>query len=248
MDSTLVGIRRSEGGALDRSVACWGELDEPRTGNAGLHDFHEMLFIALCSVLCGGQGTVDMALFAKSKERYLRGVLTLANGAPSQDTFSRLFRQIDPEAFQAAFQRLIIGFSEQCRSLASGAAPVGVVATDGKVLRRSRETAAGMTAEPAYRLLSTALSHDRLNEVARSHWRIGNQLRWRLDTGVRRHHERKRGPRPPGTRTREPGRPAPHGPERHPGRTQHVSLHGKLRRAGWDRAYLTKLLKLFEMR
>ena len=108
------------GGALDRFAACWDELDDPRTGNAGLHDFHELLFIALCSVLCGGQGAVDMALFARSKEPFLRGVLTLANGAPSHDTFSRLFRQLDPEAFRAAFGRFMAGFSEQCRSLTSG--------------------------------------------------------------------------------------------------------------------------------
>ncbi len=101
------------GSALDEFVAGWDELDDPRTGNAGLHDFHELLFVALYSVLCGGQGAVDMALFAKSKEPFslatlgasLRRVLTLANGAPSHDTFSRLFRQLDPEAFRAAFGR-----------------------------------------------------------------------------------------------------------------------------------------------
>ena len=137
---------------MDWFAACWDELDDPRTGNAGLHDFHELLFIALCSALCGGQGAVDMALFAKSKGPFLRGVLTLANGAPSHGTFSRLFRRMDPEAFRAAFGRFMAGFSEQCRSLAPGAAsdagavdevPAGVVAIDGKVLRRSFDRASG---------------------------------------------------------------------------------------------------------
>ena len=131
-------------------MACWDELDDPRTGNAGLHDFHELLFMALCSVLCGGQGAVDMALFAQSKEGFLRGVLTLANGVPSHDTFSRLFRQLDPEAFRAAFGRFMAGFSEQCRGLAPvaapGAAAAGVVAIDGKVLRRSFDRASGKSA------------------------------------------------------------------------------------------------------
>ena len=128
---------RTGGGALDRFVACWDEVDDPRTGNAGLHDFHELLFIALCSVLCGGQGAVDMALFARSKEPFLRGVLTLANGVPSHDTFSRLFRQLDPGQFQAAFQRFTSRFSRQCQ---------GVVAIDGKVLRRSFDRASGRSA------------------------------------------------------------------------------------------------------
>ena len=41
---------------MDQFVACWEGLEDPRTGNAGLHDFHELLMIALCTVLSGGQG------------------------------------------------------------------------------------------------------------------------------------------------------------------------------------------------
>jgi hypothetical protein len=61
----------------------------------------------MCAVLCGGQGSVDMGLFAKSKEPFLRGFLKLENGVPSHDTFSRLFRTLDPEQFRAAFQRFM---------------------------------------------------------------------------------------------------------------------------------------------
>jgi len=32
---------------LDRFAACWEELDDQRTGNAGLHDFIELMMIAL---------------------------------------------------------------------------------------------------------------------------------------------------------------------------------------------------------
>ncbi len=88
----------------------------------------------MCAVLCGGQGAVDMGLFAKSKEPFLRGFLKLENGVPSHDTFSRLFRMLDPEQFRTAFQRFMAGFSEPCE---------GVVAIDGKVLRRSFDRASG---------------------------------------------------------------------------------------------------------
>jgi hypothetical protein len=81
---------------MDRFVMCWENLEDSRTGNAGLHDFQELLMIALCAVLCGGQGVVDMALFAKAKGPFLRGFLKLANGVPSHDTSSRLFRLLDP--------------------------------------------------------------------------------------------------------------------------------------------------------
>ena len=119
---------------LDQFVACWEGLEDPRTGNAGLHDFHELLMIALCAVLCGGQGAVDMALFARAKEPFLRGFLKLANGVPSHDTFSRLFRLLDPMQFRAAFQRFMASFAEGFQ---------GVVAIDGKVVRRSFDRASG---------------------------------------------------------------------------------------------------------
>jgi predicted transposase YbfD/YdcC len=119
---------------LEQFAACWNGLDDPRSGNAGRHDFHELLMIALCTVLCGGQGAVDMEEFAEAKEPFLRGFLQLKHGLPSHDTFSRLFRYLDPEQFRAAFQSFMGKFAEQCQ---------GVVAIDGKVLRRSFDRASG---------------------------------------------------------------------------------------------------------
>jgi len=120
--------------ALDQFMSCWEGLDDPRSGNAALHDFHELLVIALCTVLCGGQGAVDMAVFAKAKESFLRDFLDLSNGPPSHDTFSRLFRNLDPDQFRLCFQQFMAQFSMQTQ---------GVVAIDGKVLRRSFDRASG---------------------------------------------------------------------------------------------------------
>jgi predicted transposase YbfD/YdcC len=122
---------------LEQFGSCWEGLDDPRCGNAARHDFHELLMIALCCVLCGGQGAVDMAVFAEAKEPFLRSFLTLANGLPSHDTFSRLFRTLDPDQFRDSFQRFMAQFSEQLQ---------GVVAIDGKVLRRSFDRASGKSA------------------------------------------------------------------------------------------------------
>jgi hypothetical protein len=58
----------------------------------------------MCTVLCGGQGAEDMALFAKAKEPFLRSFLELNNGVPSHDPFSRLFRNLDPDQFRVSFQ------------------------------------------------------------------------------------------------------------------------------------------------
>ena len=116
---------------------CFEDLQDPRTGNAGRHDLLEMLLIALCTVLCGGEDCTDMAEFARAKLEFLRGFLTLKHGTPSHDTFSRLFRLLDPEQFRECFQRFMARFAEACQ---------GVVAIDGKVLRRSFDTASGKSA------------------------------------------------------------------------------------------------------
>ena len=56
-------------------------------------------------------------------------------GLPSHDTFSRVLRMIEPEAFEAAFRRFMIAFAEGARI----ERPHGVVALDGKALRRGYE-------------------------------------------------------------------------------------------------------------
>src|ERR671924_111548 len=57
-----------------------------------------------------------------------REVLRLEHGTPSHDTFSRVFRLLDPEAFEVAFARFMAAF-------AKGNRLKGVVAIDGKAIR-----------------------------------------------------------------------------------------------------------------
>ncbi|MHB1952088.1 MAG: ISAs1 family transposase, partial [Acidiferrobacteraceae bacterium] len=122
---------------MEPFAACREGLEDPRTGNAALHGLHDLLMIALCSVLCGGRTATDMAEFARAKEPFLRGFLKLAHGLPSHDTFSRLFRLLKPEKFGASLQRFMAAFGAQTR---------GVVAIDGKVLRRSHDKTRGKSA------------------------------------------------------------------------------------------------------
>ena len=48
---------------MDGFAACFEGLDDPRKGNAGRHDLLEMLMIALCTVLSGGEDCTDMAVY-----------------------------------------------------------------------------------------------------------------------------------------------------------------------------------------
>jgi hypothetical protein len=88
---------------MDGIDAVFEDLDDPRTGNAKRHLLHEVLVIALCTVLCGGENCADMALFGRSKRAFLQEFLRLEHGIPSHDTFSRVFRLLDPAAFHGWF-------------------------------------------------------------------------------------------------------------------------------------------------
>ena len=115
---------------MERFSQCFSKLPDQRAGNT-LNDLTEILFIALLATLCGAQTCSDMALFAKTKTAVLRTVLVLAHGVPSQDTFSRVFRLLDPQAFDSALRQFMQTFAENVQ---------GVVALDGKALRRASES------------------------------------------------------------------------------------------------------------
>jgi len=108
-------------------------LPDPRAANA-FHDLLDIIVIALAATLCGANGATDMALFARSKEGLLRQFLPLEHGLPSHDTFSRVLRALDPEAFDKAFRRFTAAFAK-----ANGIKLTGVVAIDGKALRGAYE-------------------------------------------------------------------------------------------------------------
>jgi predicted transposase YbfD/YdcC len=108
-------------------------LPDTRAANAQ-HELWEILFIALAAMLCGAKSCCDMALFGLSKQALLRQFLRLEHGIPSHDTFSRVFRQIDPQAFEAAFRKFMAAFAK-----ANGIKLTGVVAVDGKALRGAYE-------------------------------------------------------------------------------------------------------------
>jgi predicted transposase YbfD/YdcC len=119
---------------MNRFAECFEDLPDPRADNA-LHDLREILFIALMATLCGAVSCTDMALFARMKAYLWQDVLVLKNGLPSHDTFSRVFRMLDPKAFETAFRRFMTAFADG----ANIKRPRGVIALDGKALRRGYE-------------------------------------------------------------------------------------------------------------
>ncbi len=116
---------------MERFRTCFSEVPDPRAANSQ-HDLVEILFIGLVSVLCGAEGCTDMADFGRAKAGFLRTILRLEHGIPSHDTFSRVFRLLDPTAFEAAFRDFMAAFG-------AALSIKGVVAIDGKAVRGAFE-------------------------------------------------------------------------------------------------------------
>ncbi len=91
-----------------------------------------------------------MAEFGRLKALALRRVLKLENGVPSHDTFSRVFRLLEPTGFYESFLRFMTAFAE---------ARGGVIAVDGKTLRRSFDRAAKVS---SLHLVSAWASEERV--------------------------------------------------------------------------------------
>jgi predicted transposase YbfD/YdcC len=109
--------------------------DSPAPAGGAQHDLGAMLFISLAATLCGAKSCVDIADFAAANEATLAEIVDLDHGAPSHDSFSRVFRLLDPEEMAQVFARFVVALRE---GLGLGAA-AGVVAIDGKRLRRGYE-------------------------------------------------------------------------------------------------------------
>lgn len=116
----------------------FGDLSDPRTGNAKQHLFLEIVIIAICAVICGADGWADVELFGKNKKAWLKTFLELPKGIPSHDTFGRVFAKIKPEEFE----KRLIAWVQAIETLTQGQ----VIAVDGKQLRRSHQREAGKAA------------------------------------------------------------------------------------------------------
>jgi len=114
------------------------EIEDPRVERTKKHKLEDIFYIAICGVISGANDWVNIEMFGKAKEEWLKEQLSLENGIPSHDTFSRVFRQIDPRQFEQCFLRWI----EDLRKASNGE----VVAIDGKKLRRSYDQREGSPA------------------------------------------------------------------------------------------------------
>jgi hypothetical protein len=90
---------------MEAVLAIFADIDDPRDHTAQ-YELPALLFLALAATLCGARSCVDIADFAAANRADLADIVDLpADATPSHDTFSRLFRLLDPEQLEAALRR-----------------------------------------------------------------------------------------------------------------------------------------------
>ena len=110
-------------------VRVFDELPDPRVDRGKEHRLTDLLVIAVCMLLVGGESAYDMEDFGRAREDWLRTFLPLPNGIESHDTFNRLFQALDPAAFAETFAHWTQGLRDSLGR--------EVVALDGKAARRA---------------------------------------------------------------------------------------------------------------
>jgi predicted transposase YbfD/YdcC len=115
----------------------FADVTDPRR-REGTYPLINILFIAVCAVICGADDFVAIAEFGRSKRKFLEKFLDLSAGIPSHDRFNAIFRAIKPAEFEKCLLNWIVALHE----VTDGQ----VVAIDGKTLRRSFDTASGKAA------------------------------------------------------------------------------------------------------
>ena len=78
-------------------------LEDPRDIRGKKHNLVDILVMTVYGILCGYTDFVNMVDFLEVHKEYFIDLLSLENGIPSHDTFSRVFAMIDAKKFLEIF-------------------------------------------------------------------------------------------------------------------------------------------------
>jgi predicted transposase YbfD/YdcC len=104
------------------------DLKDPRQQGKVTYPLEEILLLCLLAVLAGAETIVDIALFGCKKLEFLRRFRRFEDGTPAHDHLGDILAALDAEQFQRCFVTWVAALT---------GVPEGVVAIDGKTVRRS---------------------------------------------------------------------------------------------------------------
>lgn len=124
-----------DGGALAETVVFlshFNDLPDVRQRGKVIYPLAEVLLLCLLAVLAGAETVTDIARFGEKKLDLLRRLRPFAAGTPAHDHLGDILATLDAEAFQRCFVAWVAALI---------GVPEGVVAIDGKTVRRSKGAA-----------------------------------------------------------------------------------------------------------
>ncbi len=104
-------------------------LKDPRIERTKDHLLIDIIAISLLAVISGANGWKAIETYGNSKKEGLKTFLELPNGIPSHDTFSRVFRRLNPGEFAESFSIWIRAIAQNLGA--------EIIAIDGKNLKQS---------------------------------------------------------------------------------------------------------------
>ena len=78
------------------------EVEDFRQEKKCTHKLSKILFITLCTYICGAEDFADMVLFAENdrNNKFLEKYCDMTGGVPSHDTFRRVFISLEPHILE----------------------------------------------------------------------------------------------------------------------------------------------------
>jgi predicted transposase YbfD/YdcC len=129
-----------EAGALGEAVVFlshFKDMPDPRQRSKVMYPLDEVLLLCLLAVLASSETIVDIARFGEKKLALLRRFRPFLHGTPSHDHLGDIFASLDSKEFQRCFVAWVAALT---------GVPEGVIAVDGKTVRRSYQKKGGKEA------------------------------------------------------------------------------------------------------
>jgi predicted transposase YbfD/YdcC len=142
----------TDSGALSEAVVFlnhFNDMPDPRQRAKVMYPLDEILLLALLAVLAGADSFVEIARFGCKRREFLRRFRPFLDGTPSHDHLGDIFAALDAVHFQRCFVAWVASLI---------GVPAGVVAIDGKTVRRS----GGKAGKGAMHMVSAFAASQRL--------------------------------------------------------------------------------------